>query len=218
MEEWFSLGSQLSCTTCLGTKIDGRLVAYDIASKFMILRKGKSVVNGCGDGSSFDFVLVNMANISAIDELEATPIDVEAELEPPANIDLKKLKEKLESSKTEKMLQASLGDKGVTPHGLAIYDKLIKTLGSQRDTVTWNAQGQIEIFGDVVISTPFTLKSLSMKHEDCNPNTLNHVKKVVSQYYKENKITFEEDKPDTEEAKTENTNQDDSNVWSSRLK
>ena len=90
MEEWFSLGSQLLCTTCLGTKIEGRLVAYDIASKFMILRKGKSTVNGCGDGNNFDFVLVNMANLSAIDELAETPIDVEAELEPPANIDLKK--------------------------------------------------------------------------------------------------------------------------------
>ena len=116
------------------------------------------------------------------------------------------------------MLQASLGDKGVTPHGLAIYDKLIKTLGSQRDTVTWNAQGQIEIFGDVIIATPFTLKSLSMKHEDCNPNTLNHVKKVVSQYYKENNITFEDDQPETEEKKTANATQEETNVWSSRLK
>ena len=66
------------------------LLVYDIASKFMILRKGKSAVNGCGDGSNFDFVLVNMANISAIDELADTPLDVQVELEPPANIDLKK--------------------------------------------------------------------------------------------------------------------------------
>lgn len=223
MEEWFNIGSQLCCTTCLGTKIQGSLVAYDIAQKFMILRKNKEVINGCAEGT-FDFVLVNIANVSAIDEIEDKPVS-EKELEPAIDIDIKKVKEKLEASKQEKMLQAKLGDQGVTAIGLAIYETLKKTLGSQSETVTWNDKGQIEVFGEISIAHPYDVDSLRMKNEQTNINTFNHVTKIVTKYYQDNNIvipTAENDKQVPEHQ--QNGNASDTaetpppNVWSSRIK
>jgi len=222
MEEWFNIGSQLCCTTCLGTKIQGSLVAYDIAQKFMILRKNKDVINGCAEGT-FDFVLVNMANISAIDEIEENPVS-EKDLEPAIDIDVKKVKEKLETSKNEKMLQAKLGDQGVTPNGLAIYEALKKTLGSQTETVTWNDKGQIEVFGEITISAPYDVDSLRMKNEQTNINTFNHVTKIVTKYYQDNNIIPNVDNARQVPEHQQNGNASDTgetpppNVWSSRIK
>jgi len=208
MEEWFDLGTHLVCTTCLGTKISGNLAAYDIAQKYMILRKitaaehNNTINNGEGGGGmetsgtekkagTSNFILVNLNFISAVDEIAATNnADVDQkEIRPPTRLDLKKLKEKLEASKIEKMNRAKLGNLGVTPNGIAIFEKLLVTLGSQSDTVRWNDQGQIEIFGEVVISTPFEPQSLTMKKSGTgNKQTLEHVRKIVIKYYEERKI------------------------------
>lgn len=82
MDEWYDIGTHISCKTCLGKEVSGILVSYDIDQKLMFLKRtnGKSSNNSICSPSSSSFssnshnakpyVLLNLRFISEITEVE----------------------------------------------------------------------------------------------------------------------------------------------------
>ncbi|KAG1933370.1 protein LSM12 [Pimephales promelas] len=61
--EYFSVGSHVSCLTCLGQRLQGEVVAFDYPSKMLTLKCPSS----SGKPNLSDVILINLAYVSEVD-------------------------------------------------------------------------------------------------------------------------------------------------------
>lgn len=145
--------------------------------------------------SESQYTLVNLRFVSHIEEIDEesnTICDSSVNQDSsdnklislPAKLDIAKLKQRLSDNRSEKMRYAKLAALGVTRDGLELIKTMKKTLGSQRDNVKWDKQGNIIIFDEIKCCAPFKADNLSAINEHtANKQTLEHVRKIIAKFY-----------------------------------
>uniref|UniRef100_A0A8C1X039 LSM12 homolog a n=1 Tax=Cyprinus carpio TaxID=7962 RepID=A0A8C1X039_CYPCA len=161
--EYFSVGSHVSCITCLGQRLQGEVVAFDYPSKMLTLKCAPS----SGKPNLSDVVLVNLAYVSDVDV-----ITDRAETPPPlASLNFNKLVNRARAEKEEKLLQAYAVSAGVSVEGQQLFQAIHKTIKDCK----WQEKNII-VMDDVVISPPYQVDNCKGKEG----SALSHVRKIWS--------------------------------------
>ncbi|XP_062337740.1 protein LSM12 homolog A-like [Osmerus eperlanus] len=166
--EYFSVGSQVSCLTCLGQQLQGEVVAFDYQSKMLTLKCAPS----SGKANLSDVVLVNLAYVSEVDI-----IDDRAETPPPlASLNVGKLANRARSEKEDKLSQAYAISAGVSAEGQQLFQTIHKTIKDCK----WQEKS-ILVMDDVVITPPYQADNCKGKEG----SALSHVRKIVEKHFRD---------------------------------
>uniref|UniRef100_A0A8C4R8W5 LSM12 homolog b n=1 Tax=Eptatretus burgeri TaxID=7764 RepID=A0A8C4R8W5_EPTBU len=160
--ECFSVGSRISCLTCLGQKIRGEVLAFDYQSKMLTLKCPSS----SGRAHLSDVYLVNLALVKEVETLG------ESTEPPPAltALNVTKLTRRMNTEVGEKMSHAHALSMGVTPEGLQLFQTIQKTIKDCK----WNEKNII-VMDEVTISPPYRMENC----KGSEGNALVHVRKIV---------------------------------------
>ncbi|KTF73399.1 hypothetical protein cypCar_00032787 [Cyprinus carpio] len=166
--EYFSVGSHVSCITCLGQRLQGEVVAFDYPSKMLTLKCAPS----SGKLNLSDVVLVNLAYVSDVDV-----ISDRAETPPPlASLNFNKLVNRARAEKEDKLSQAYAVSAGVSVEGQQLFQTIHKTIKECR----WQEKNII-VMDDVVISPPYQVDNCKGKEG----SALSHVRKIVEKHFRD---------------------------------
>uniref|UniRef100_A0A673GXB7 Protein LSM12 homolog B n=1 Tax=Sinocyclocheilus rhinocerous TaxID=307959 RepID=A0A673GXB7_9TELE len=173
--EYFSVGSHVSCITCLGQRLQGEVVTFDYPSKMLTLKCAPS----SGKPNLSDVVLVNLAYVSDVDV-----ISDRAETPPTlASLNFNKLVNRARAEKEDKLSQAYAVSAGVSVEGQQLFQTIHKTIKDCR----WQEKNII-VMDDVVISPPYQVDNCKGK----DGSALSHVRKIVSRLNSELQSLAEE--------------------------
>ncbi|MGH0133076.1 UNVERIFIED_CONTAM: hypothetical protein FKN15_045377 [Acipenser sinensis] len=134
--EYFSVGNQVSCLTCLGQRLQGEVVAFDYQSKMLTLsillpcRRGgggsvasRECPSSSGKLNLSDVLLINLAYVSNVDI-----INDRTETPPPlASLNVNKLAIRARAEKEDKLSQAYAVSAGVSVEGQQLFQTIHKT-------------------------------------------------------------------------------------------
>uniref|UniRef100_UPI00358E0351 protein LSM12 isoform X2 n=1 Tax=Myxine glutinosa TaxID=7769 RepID=UPI00358E0351 len=190
--ESVSVGSRVSCLTCLGQKIRGEVLAFDYQSKMLTLKCPSS----SGRAHLSDVYLVNLALVKDVETL------LESTEPPPAltALNVTKLTRRMNTEVGEKMSHAHALSMGVTPEGLQLFQTIQKTWTPikvskhlEDDHEKWEApeinfkchskgikdckwnEKNIIVMDEVTISPPYRMENC----KGSEGNALVHVRKIV---------------------------------------
>ncbi|XDV13514.1 hypothetical protein PO909_001901 [Leuciscus waleckii] len=193
--EYFSVGSHVSCLTCLGQRLQGEVVAFDYPSKMLtlsILLSSQLVIESSGSTTArglvcgyakecapssgkpnlSDVVLVNLAYVSEVDI-----ISDRAETPPPlATLNFSKLVNRARAEKEDKLSQAYAISAGVSVEGQLLFQTIHKTIKDCK----WQEKN-ILVMDDVVISPPYQVDNCKGKEG----SALSHVRKIVEKHFRD---------------------------------
>ncbi|XP_061087986.1 protein LSM12 homolog A isoform X1 [Conger conger] len=162
--EYFSVGSHVSCLTCLGQRLQGEVVAFDYQSKMLTLKCASS----SGKPNLSDVVLINLAYVSEVDI-----INDRTETPPPlASLNVSKLANRARTEKEDKLSQAYAISAGVSVDGQQLFQTIHKTIKDCK----WQEKNII-VMDDVVISPPYQVENCKGKEG----SALSHVRKIIYQ-------------------------------------
>ncbi|XP_023691144.1 protein LSM12 homolog A-like [Paramormyrops kingsleyae] len=166
--EYFSVGSNVSCLTCLGQQLQGEVVAFDYQSKMLILKCAPS----SGKPNLSDIVLINLACVSEVDI-----INDRSETPPPlASLNINKLSIRARTEKEDKLSLAYAVSAGVSVDGQQLFQTIHKTIKDCK----WQERNII-VMDDVVISPPYQAENCKGKEG----SALSHVRKIVEKHFKD---------------------------------
>ncbi|XP_045170510.1 protein LSM12-like [Mercenaria mercenaria] len=169
--EYFSIGSIVSCTTCYQQKIQGEVMAFDLGTKMLAIKCQPS----SGKHSVHDVKLVNLSYVSDVKVLKEADRDTSPP--PLSNLNSQKINARLRQNIEDKKRQVNYIGVGVTPEGQKVFNAIVKTITD----VKWDRQN-IVVFEEVTIRPPYGLDDCKGK-EGCR--TLEHVKKIVQKHLKD---------------------------------
>ncbi|XP_047232090.1 protein LSM12 homolog A isoform X2 [Girardinichthys multiradiatus] len=159
--EYFSVGSHVSCLTCLGQQLQGEVVAFDYQSKMLTLKCASS----SGKPNLNDVILINLAYVSDVDIIHDR-----TETPPPlASLNVSKLANRARTEKEDKLSQAYAISAGVSVEGQQLFQTIHKTIKDCK----WQEKNII-VMDDVVISPPYQVENCRGKEG----SALSHVRKI----------------------------------------
>ena len=168
--EFFNVGTLVSCRTCLDKELEGEVVAFDSATRMLILKSDSS----SGRPSLNNIHLLNLSFVSDIKIKK----DRESSEKPPEpqslNIGRLNARAKEMIDKKKKLVAALKA--GVSPEGQRLFTAINKTI----DEISWDKEEIVVMNNKVRISPPYTV--------DCvkgDPAACNHVKKIVEKHCKD---------------------------------
>nr|CAG4648312.1 EOG090X0FOW [Moina brachiata] len=166
--EYFSVGSLVSCKTCHNQVIEGEVLAFDQPTKMLILKSPSS----CGRTCLNDAHVVNLGQVSDVQ------VKREATSSPPPhpvqNVERLKKRVRLEVERKQHMITAL--ESGVTPDGLKLFIAIKKTI----EDITWVGK-DIRVMDQVTISPPYQSENVQGTME----KAVNHVRKIVEKHIKD---------------------------------
>nr|CAG4649757.1 EOG090X0FOW [Scapholeberis mucronata] len=166
--EYFSVGSLVSCKTCHNQVIEGEVLAFDQPTKMLILKSPSS----CGRSCVNDAHVVNLGQVSDVQ------VKKEATSSPPPhpvqNVERLKKRVRLEVERKQHMITAL--ESGVSPEGLKLFTAVKRTI----DDVTWEGK-DIRVMEQVTISPPYQPENVKGNME----KAVNHVRKIVEKHLKD---------------------------------
>ncbi|XP_043911093.1 protein LSM12 homolog [Protopterus annectens] len=117
--EFLNIGSQVSCITCLGQRLQGEVAAFDYQSRMLTLKCPSS----SGKPNQNDVLLINLhyvKDVEIITERTETP-------PPLASLNVNKLASRARTEKEEKLSQAYAISAGVSLEGQQLFQTIHKT-------------------------------------------------------------------------------------------
>ncbi|XP_048846424.1 protein LSM12 homolog A-like [Brienomyrus brachyistius] len=166
--EYLSVGSNVSCLTCLGQQLQGEVVAFDYQSKMLILKCAPS----SGKPNLSDIVLINLACVSEVDI-----INDRSETPPPlASLNINKLSIRARTEKEDKLSLAYAVSAGVSVAGQQLFQTIHKTIKDCK----WQERNII-VMDDVIITPPYQAENCKGK----GGSALSHVRKIVEKHFKD---------------------------------
>ena len=164
----FNVGATVSCRTCLDKDIEGEVVAYDAATKMLIVKSEATSARPSLNN-------IHMLNLSFVSKVEVKK-DTSTERAPePLSLNISRLnmRAREQIDKKKKLVKALKA--GVSPEGQRLFTAINKTI----DEVSWEAE-EIVVMKTVRISPPYS--------PDCvtgDAAASNHVRKIVEKHLKD---------------------------------
>ncbi|XP_002738865.2 protein LSM12-like [Saccoglossus kowalevskii] len=168
-ESYFKVGSQVSCQTCHGLKVQGEVMAFDVPTRMLALKTAAS-----GKATNYDIRIINLflaTNVELIREPTETP-------PPPPALNLQKLNFRCNHEVDAKKNAVFSIGVDVTPEAQKLFNTLYKTLKCR-----WHDKSII-VMDEVTISPPYGLENCKGKE-----GTLNHVRKIIEKHIREQSET-----------------------------
>ncbi|EDS27965.1 conserved hypothetical protein [Culex quinquefasciatus] len=166
VQDCFSIGSTVACTTCYNQNIEGEVLAFDQQTKMLILK--------CSSASNTsklnDVYIVNLAlcsDVQVVQEVNSIP-------DPPQSLNLQRLSTRVRNQVEQKKRQVSALAAGVSQEGQNLFLAIARTINQ----VSWNGPN-IVVFQDVTISPPYKVDNVNGSPDS---RQLTYVKKIVEKH------------------------------------
>uniref|UniRef100_A0A2M4ADI3 AD domain-containing protein n=1 Tax=Anopheles triannulatus TaxID=58253 RepID=A0A2M4ADI3_9DIPT len=168
IQECFSIGSTVVCTTCHNANIEGEVLAFDQTTKMLILK--------CPSESKVaklnDVYIVNLAMCSDVQVKKEVCIVPE----PPLSLNLQRLSTRARNQVEQKRRQLSALAAGVSPEGQNLFMAIARTISQ----VTWSGPN-IVVFKEVIIKPPYKVENVHT-NAPSDQRQLSYVKKIVEKH------------------------------------
>jgi hypothetical protein len=176
--DYFNVGMVVSCVTCHGMTIKGEVVAFDYPSKMLAIKSQPK--SGRPNTNAMQFL--NLSFVSNVEVIKEAP-DGSTQPPPLPNLNYSKLSSRFKNNVEDKMRKLGYIGVGVSSVGQGLVDTITKTLSE----VKWDGQSII-ILDQVTIVPPYTIDDCSTKDPN-GQQALQHVRKLVEKYHKDNIAT-----------------------------
>ncbi|XP_059479769.1 protein LSM12 homolog A [Neocloeon triangulifer] len=181
VSECFTIGSVVSCVTCLNKELEGEVLAFDHQTKMLVLKSPASN----GQAKLNDIHMVNLARVSNITlTKEATPSS-----DQPQPLNLHRISTRTRNQVEEKRRMISALKAGVSIEGQNLFLAITKTITD----VSWS-NADIIVMKQVIISPPYQVENVRLSNADTRggaalnhgeSRALLHVQKLVEKHYKD---------------------------------
>lgn len=167
--EFFNVGTTVTCRTCLDKEVEGEVLAFDSATRMLILKSEAS-------SSRPSLNNVHLLNLSFVSDVRVKK-DREAADKPPEplSLNIPRLNQRAKEMIDKKRKLVAALKAGVSPDGQRLFAAINKTL----DEVSWDRE-DIVVMKNVRISPPYTADCVRGDAAACN-----HVRKIVEKHVKE---------------------------------
>ncbi|XP_001640994.2 protein LSM12 homolog A isoform X2 [Nematostella vectensis] len=167
-------GSLVACVTRFGEKIEGEVVAFDYASKFIVIKtptETKGARKGNQDVRMLNMTCLQKFNIIDMGSATQNPL-------PP--LDLDKIDKRIKANKLEKSQAIGRVGVGVTPEGQKLFDTIAKTFSE----ISWKDK-DIVVMDRVTIVPPYKVGNMSGHDE----RSFTYIKEIVKKHYEQQEQT-----------------------------
>ena len=167
--DFFNVGTTVSCRTCLDQEVEGEVLAFDSATRMLILKSEATSARPSLNN-------VHLLNLSFVSDVKVKK-DRETTEKPsePQSLNMARLDARARDMiRKKKKLVAAL-KAGVSPEGQRLFSAINKTI----DEISWEKE-EIVVMGKVRISPPYTVDCVKGDLAACN-----HVRKIVEKHTKE---------------------------------
>lgn len=178
-EEYFSIGSKVCCKTIFDEDYVGEVLAFDHASRAMLLRQPSS----SGNSKLYDISLLNFNYVSEVKVLSECT-DEAPELK---SLNHQKLRKRLAQESQAKLNMAKASSMGVTMEGRRVFSFIFKTIPQ----CAWFDQS-ILVMDEVLVKPPYRPQDCEAK-DGKEAKALGHVRKIVEKFHKEQGMSQDKD-------------------------
>lgn len=183
VQDCFSIGSTVACTTCYNQNYEGEVLAFDQQTKMLILK--------CSSNNSThnDVYIVNLALCSDVQvkkEVNSIP-------DPPMSLNLQRLSTRVRNQVEQKKRQVSALAAGVSQEGQNLFLAIARTINQ----VSWSGPN-IVVFQDVTITPPYKVDNVVGSPDS---RQLTYVKKIVEKHVNDQAASTSTNLPSTVSAK-----------------
>jgi len=181
--DYFQIGMKICATTYHGQKIQGEVVAFDIASKMLALKS----LPVSGKANVHDMNLLNLNLISNLVVLEEAP----SEPPPPPKLNLAKIDSRVRANKEAKNQAINYIGINVSPEGQSLLHTIARTMNEVR----WDG-ADILVMDQVRIVPPYTAEHIiPLRHDQAESTKalLKHIRKIVEKHHRDQASHAERD-------------------------
>ncbi len=167
--EFFNVGTTVSCRTCLDKEVEGEVLAFDSATRMLILKSEATSARPSLNN-------VHLLNLSYVSDIKVKKDRENSEKPPePLSLNIARLNGRAKEMIDKKRKLVAALKAGVSPEGQRLFVAINKTL----DEVSWDKE-DIVVMRNVRISPPYTADSVRG-----DTAAVNHVRKIVEKHQKE---------------------------------
>lgn len=170
--EYFTVGSLVTCTTCLDEQVEGEVLAFDQVTKMLIIKSQSS-------SNRTTLNNVHMVNLALVSDIQ---VKKESKETPPClpSLNIARLNNRAKEQIDKKRKLVSALKAGVSPEGQRLYVAINKTI----DEVSWNGE-DIIVMKNVKITPPYKPENV---RGNMDSKALIHVRKIVEKHVKDREV------------------------------
>ncbi|XP_023166920.2 LSM12 homolog A isoform X2 [Drosophila hydei] len=170
VNDCFSIGSTVICTTCFKEEVEGEVLAFDHNTKMLILQ-----CHSKASGELSDVYVMNLSlcsNVQVIKECNGNFID------DPQKLNLEQVKMRLRKTVERRQDYLKSKNADVTAEAQELYRAIAKQLGYNE--VSWQGPN-IQILNEVTVSPPYRVDNVVSSSD--NDKSCTYIKRIINQFF-----------------------------------
>ncbi|XP_073835738.1 LSM12 homolog a isoform X1 [Musca autumnalis] len=171
VNDCFSIGSTVMCTTCFNEEFEGEVLAFDHNTKMLILK------SECRSKNAEHLNDVHVLNLSLCSNVQVIKECNGNFVEDPQKLNLEQLKIRLRKTVQHRQTYLKSKNADVSPEAQELYRVIAKQF--KCNEVSWQGLN-IQIFKEVTITPPYRAENVISTSS--NKNLYNYIKKMIENF------------------------------------
>lgn len=169
VNDCFSIGSTVMCTTCFNEEFEGEVLAFDHNTKMLILKCRSKNAENLNDVHVLNLSLCS--NVQVVKECNGNYVD------DPQKLNLEQLKLRLRKTVQHRQTYLKSKNADVSPEAQELYRVIAKQF--KYNEVSWQGLN-IQIFNEVTITPPYRPENVVSTSN--NKSLCNYIKKMIENF------------------------------------
>ncbi|EDW27444.1 GL20272 [Drosophila persimilis] len=170
VNDCFSIGSTVMCTTCFNEEVEGEVLAFDHNTKMLILKCRSKTTEELSDIYALNLSLCS--NVQVIKECNGNFVD------DPQKLNLEQVKMRLRKTVERRQDYLKSQNADVSSEAQELYRAIAKQYGYNE--VSWQGLN-IQILNEVTISPPYRVDNVVSSSN--NETSCNYIKRIIKQFF-----------------------------------
>ncbi|KAH8245366.1 protein LSM12 homolog A [Drosophila serrata] len=169
VNDCFSIGSTVVCTTCFNEEVEGEVLAFDHNTKMLILK--------CRSKSTEELSDIYAMNLSLCSNVQVVK-ECNGNFDDPQKLNLEQVKMRLRKTVERRQDYLKSKNADVSPEAQELYRAIAKQYGYNE--VSWQGLN-IQILNEVTISPPYRVDNVVSSSN--NETSCNYIKRIIKQFF-----------------------------------
>ncbi|KAH8236736.1 LSM12 homolog A [Drosophila bipectinata] len=169
VNDCFSIGSTVVCTTCFNEEVEGEVLAFDHNTKMLILK--------CRSKSTEELSDIYVSNLSLCSNVQVIK-ECNGNFDDPQKLNLEQVKMRLRKTVERRQDYLKSKNADVSPEAQELYRAIAKQYGYNE--VSWQGLN-IQILNEVTISPPYRVDNVVSSSN--NETSCNYIKRIIKQFF-----------------------------------
>ncbi|XP_017136721.1 LSM12 homolog A isoform X2 [Drosophila miranda] len=170
VNDCFSIGSTVMCTTCFNEEVEGEVLAFDHNTKMLILKCRSKTTEELSD-----IYVLNLSLCSNVQVIKECNGNFVAE---PQKLNLEQVKMRLKKAVERRREYLKSQNADVSSEAQELYRAIAKQYGYNE--VSWQGLN-IQILNEVTISPPYRVDNVVSSSN--NETSCNYIKRIIKQFF-----------------------------------